>query len=502
MGFPRPRLHSRYDVVVIGAGISGLVCACTLAGRGLRVLLAEKHYRVGGYCSSFRRKKFHFDAAVHHISGCGKLSIVGSCFRNLGIQLGFTRLDPMDTLVFPGWSAQIPGAIEDFRSDLKARFPREQRAVDGFFQDLLRLYRAVLGNPRSGEILERYGALTLEDMLDRFFDEPRIRHILCGQWGYLGSPPGEISAVGMCQMLVNYWRDGAYYPEGGTQNFADAIGRKFVENGGHLLIYRGVEKIFVTGGRVSGVRLEDGKEIRTPLVVSCADPHQTFSQLVDHVPDRSYRQKLETLRISPSFFLLYLGVDAECRLQRLKRGFYFQSEEWNSENRWMYVSVPTELEPRLAPQGKQIVTVVLWLTEQERRETRDWSRFREAKTRQTLNWLSEFVPRLSRHIEVLETAVPATLNKYTSNFRGAPYGWAVIPSQSGTRRLAHETPVENLFLTGHWTIPGPGVCAVLASGWRLANRILAASRSPAGLHRSENPVPGSAGPALRERRFH
>jgi len=54
---------------------------------------------------------------------------------------------------------------------------------------------------------------------------------------------------------------------------------------------------------------------------------------------------------------------------------------------------------------------------------------------------------------------------------------ALTPQQSGMRRLAHETPIENLYLTGHWTIPGPGVCAVVASGWRVANRI--AAREPA-----------------------
>ena len=44
-----------YDVVVIGAGIGGLICAALLAKEKLRVLLVEQHYMVGGYCSTFRR---------------------------------------------------------------------------------------------------------------------------------------------------------------------------------------------------------------------------------------------------------------------------------------------------------------------------------------------------------------------------------------------------------------------------------------------------------------
>ena len=48
-----------YDAVVVGAGIGGLTCAALLARAGLRVLLVEQHYMVGGYCSTFRRNGYH-----------------------------------------------------------------------------------------------------------------------------------------------------------------------------------------------------------------------------------------------------------------------------------------------------------------------------------------------------------------------------------------------------------------------------------------------------------
>jgi heterodisulfide reductase subunit A-like polyferredoxin len=54
-----------YDAVIIGAGIGGLICANLLAREGLSVLLIEQHYMVGGYCSTFRRKGYTFDAATH-----------------------------------------------------------------------------------------------------------------------------------------------------------------------------------------------------------------------------------------------------------------------------------------------------------------------------------------------------------------------------------------------------------------------------------------------------
>ncbi|HDY75934.1 MAG TPA: NAD(P)/FAD-dependent oxidoreductase, partial [Candidatus Marinimicrobia bacterium] len=57
--------QNTYDAVIIGAGIGGLVCGCYLAKAGMKVLIAEQHSKPGGYCTSFRRKGFTFDAAPH-----------------------------------------------------------------------------------------------------------------------------------------------------------------------------------------------------------------------------------------------------------------------------------------------------------------------------------------------------------------------------------------------------------------------------------------------------
>ena len=89
-----------------------------------------------------------------------------------------------------------------------------------------------------------------------------------------------------------------------------------------------------------------------------------------------------------------------------------------------------------------------------------------------INYLEKFVPEIQDHIEVIDAATPKTLYRYTLNSKGAAYGWAVTVDQTWSNRLSHTTPFKNLFLAGHWTNPGPGICAVVSSGWRVANMIL------------------------------
>ena len=98
-------------------------------------------------------------------------------------------------------------------------------------------------------------------MLNAFFKNDELKMILSGQWGYIGLSPAQASAIGMCQMMVNYLKDGAFFPVGGTQEFANAIFKKFIDFGGHVMLSSKAEKILLNGKTAIGVKLQKGKEI-------------------------------------------------------------------------------------------------------------------------------------------------------------------------------------------------------------------------------------------------
>jgi all-trans-retinol 13,14-reductase len=82
------------------------------------------------------------------------------------------------------------------------------------------------------------------------------------------------------------------------------------------------------------------------------------------------------------------------------------------------------------------------------------------------------LPGLSKAIEVKEIGTPLTNVRYTSNYRGAVYGWDQTMNNSGQSRLAHHTPVKNLYLSGAWTKPGHGYGGVLWSGLECFGEIM------------------------------
>ncbi|HLG30477.1 MAG TPA: NAD(P)/FAD-dependent oxidoreductase [Candidatus Brocadiales bacterium] len=465
------QLAPSYDVIVIGAGIGGLVCGTFLAKASKKVLIIEQHHTPGGYCTSFKRKGFIFDSAVHHIGGCGRWSIVGRCLKELNISMEFYRLDPMDSLVFPSMRLDIPAEMEEYIALLQQKYPAEKDSIGSFFKDFTKLYWATINDDENSPLINKYKGLTFKETLDEFSDNDELKMLLSAQWGYVGSPPNEVSSIGMCQMLVNYLKDGAYYPKGGTQKFADAITKRFTELGGQLLLSSKVEKILLNNKAVTGVKLEGGREILADTIVSNIDAKQTFFTLTkDEEIEDAYLHKLYSMKESASFFLLYLGLGPDVNLSNLKRGFYHSDTSFSKDG-WKYISVPTRVDSTIAPVGKQIVSVVVSLRNSYN-DVQDWDTFKEDMKNSTIKFLETYVPNLSRSIEVIEAATPKTLERYTLNSKGAAYGWAVTPQQTGKERLPHETPIENLYLAGHWTNPGPGVCAVVSSGWRAANLIL------------------------------
>lgn len=436
------------------------------------MLIIEQHSIPGGYCTSFKRKGFHFDAAVHHIGGCGKWGIVGRCLKTLGIELDFYPLDPMDHLIFPNFTIEIPADLDQYVLRLQDRYPSEKDGIRHFFQEFIKLYRATFNNEKS-PVIDKYKNRTYSEMLDAFIKNDELKMVLSGQWGYIGLPPTQASAIGMCQMMINYLKDGAFFPAGGSQGFANAFFKKFIDFGGHSMLSSTAEKILSNGKAAIGVKLQDGKEIHSKLVVSNIDARKTFCELWEGNRDTAFVQRIKEMRESCSFFLLYLGVSEGADLTKLHRGFYHTATDASRVNDgWMYVSVPTKICSSLAPQNKQIISVVVYLEKGKYKDIADWKSFKESMIVSTINRLHEYVPDLEKYIEVKDAATPKTLERYTLNTHGAAYGWEVSVDQIGDNRLPHETPTENLYLAGHWTRPGPGICAVVSSGWGVANLIM------------------------------
>jgi phytoene dehydrogenase-like protein len=207
-----------YDVVVIGAGIGGLTAANLLAKAGLEVLLVEQHYMVGGYCSTFRRRGFVFDAATHFYPLLGNPdTITGRLLGDLGSTTEWVKMDPVDQFHFPdGSSFSVSADLDAYLADLKRLFPGEAAALDEFFAEVRRVYYLGLLHyfrDRETPQLEPYRDMTLREALERHFRDRKLKLLLAADCPHWGSRPERTSFVFDSMLRLSYFL-GNYYPRG------------------------------------------------------------------------------------------------------------------------------------------------------------------------------------------------------------------------------------------------------------------------------------------------
>ena len=132
-------IKDRYDVIIIGSGISGLCSAALLAMEGKSVLLLEKHFKAGGYTHTFKRENFEWDVGIHYI---GAVHNKGSFVRRLFDKVTNNNLkwnkmsNNYDRIIFPDRSYDFIAPKDQFIDSLKSSFPSESHAIDQYINIL------------------------------------------------------------------------------------------------------------------------------------------------------------------------------------------------------------------------------------------------------------------------------------------------------------------------------------------------------------------------------
>jgi all-trans-retinol 13,14-reductase len=506
-------MDEQFDVVVIGSGIGGLTAARLLAEFGSkRVLVLEQHYTLGGMMHEFTREaRYHFNTGVHYLTAGPNAALA---FLTDG-QLQLRRLpDDYDILHFPGFDFAVPASAEAFRARLKARFPDEADAVDGFFKAVDRAARGTVTRHIVSALPKAVRNIampvvewlfpdtfrSIRDVVARHFEEPAVRAIVSARWGLYGPPPGQSAFGGHAVVGLNGFSGGATHPVGGPKALGEAIISGLARFGVALRARQRVTGIAVQQGRATGVTVEDiptGRSytVAASAIVSAIGARNT-ARLLDPVVARPWRQAVQKLHGELGTLLLFIGFHrspAELGLRGENHWFMPDLDDdkgvgYPLGDGILFCSFSSLNNPAARSHTAEVMHFVdptlfaQWFGTEEASRPPEYHHLKAGLTERLLQRLEARWPGFRALVGFTELATPLSFITYQASAGGSFYGLPNSPDRLRSAVASSRTGVKHLHLAGQ-DAAGPGIEAALWGGVTAASAQLA-GRQAARMWRS------------------
>jgi phytoene dehydrogenase-like protein len=413
------------------------------------------------------------------------------------------RFSQRDADVYPSFGMAMSQVGRLVRPILEMTPPDPASMNPRALLDVLRIGR-LAGTMDTDERALHYRMLTLSaiDFLDRWFESPILKASMSIS-GIIGTFQG-VRSPGTAYVLLHHYMgdlDGAFrawgLSRGGTGAISVAIADAARSFGADIVTEAPVASVAIRGGRVKGVVLEDGRELRASTVVSGLDPHRTFLRLVgaSHLPDefvddiRRFRMRGSSGKVNlaldglPDFTSrpgngphLRGDITIAPSIPYLERAFDDAKRGAFSRRPFMDIVIPTLSDPTVAPPGKHVMSIFVQYAPYHLTEGPDaWPAQREAFGDAVIATLAEYCPNLPDIIRHRQVLTPWDLEQTFGLTEGNIFHGELGLEQLFFQRPApgwarYRTPIRGLWMCGSGTHPGGGIMG--APGRNAARTIL------------------------------
>lgn len=514
-----------FDAIVVGAGHNGLTAAALLQQAGLRTVCLDFKLYAGGMASTVELfDGFRFEiagsvqvptsAVVSDALGLGDLptvdlDVMSVQLRGVGDDPLVYYTDPMKLLTHLN---DVHGAeAVNGMAGLMAWCQAPTRALGRFeaaqlpktLDEMFACATNEFERQAISDIL--FGSVT--DVLDRYLPDREKHGALRGMLAFLAvnttyrgpATPGSAAALAFGLAVPDENATLIKKFRGGMGAVTEHLLQMFTAAGGELRLRTKVDEILVDGGRVTGVRLEDGATLSAPVVVSNLAPDLTVNQLVDGsaIP-ADIRERFARIDHRGSYVQMHFALDGPPTFAEPYEvlndpeyqsaiGIFTTPEElqqqWEDSRRGevpadpaIALQIPSANDPTLAPPGKHAVSAFsLWFPLSE--EIAGYGALKTEMGRRVIDKITRLAPDFEKLILRHTTFTPKHMGTMF-NAPGGDYCHGLIhPDQMGPNRpgpkgyVDQPIPIAGLYLAGAGCHGGPGITFI--PGYNAAQQVLA-----------------------------
>ncbi len=516
-----------YDAIVIGGGHNGLVAGAYLARAGKKTLVLEKRHLVGGASVTeevfpgFKFTVFSYVVSLFRPEIVRELNLPAHGLTILPLESTLTpTLNGDDYLYRDGdhyqtlrniarFSRRDADAYDDYGRSMyfmaKAVkyilgvIPPDPTALHPKdLMGLLEMARHFLGlGQEQLYMLAKLMTMSAADFVEQWFESEPLKATLSAS-GIIGTFLGPRSP-GTAYVLLHHYMgeiDGAYrawgFHKGGTGGLAEVLATAARAQGAEVRCNAGVARVLTAGGRTTGVVLDNGDEIRAPLVLSSLDPKQTFLRLVDpgQLPDdlvgavRRFQtfgssgkvnlalDRLPELGCRPGVGRHLAGaVSISPNLDYIERAYDDAKYGHFSKQPYIDVILPSMIDPDMAPPGKHVMSCFVQYAPYRLADGEWTDAKREAFGDAVVDVLARYFPDIRDIILHRQVLTPVDVERITGITEGNIFHGELNLSQLFFLRPAagyakYRTPIKGYYQCGSGTHPRRRHHGRAGAAWR------------------------------------
>ena len=520
-------VDKKYDVIVVGGGHNGLVCATYLAKAGRKVLVLEANAALGGASATSEfSDQFSVSSCAHWLFQLNPEVASDMGLKGHGLELAARDLNTIalaedgnhltigvNTLEGAGVTDEDRKAFVAFNKQmlkfsklLSGAFNRRApKLVEGNLTDRITLAKLGLGMKMLGKTdmsdLMRLALINIYDVMEENFENDLLKAAISLD-SLLGSHMGPRSPNTVYGYLYRrmgdiYGFNGPAVVRGGMGAVGEALGNAAKTAGVDIEVSAAVSKINVDVDRATGVTLADGRVVDADMVVSNADPKTTFNKLVGLTNiETGIARRVKSMRMKGDAAKLHIALESlpdftgltkdqigqrlliaptmdyiELAFNACKYGEYSKAPA-------MDISIPTIHDPSLAPDGKHVMSVIVQFAPYELEG--GWGSHKDDFKNLVIDRIADYAPNLKDKIIASELLTPADLEDRFHIHGGHWHHGEISLDQILTMRpfpgaSQYGTSVDGLFLCSAGTHPGGGVMGL--AGHNAAKEIIKRGKS-------------------------
>jgi all-trans-retinol 13,14-reductase len=456
------------DVLILGAGISGLTCAILMAESGRSVVVLEQHSIPGGYLQQFRRKFTTFDVGFHWVGS----TLPGRPFHTLLQHLQIAQdvefepypADKAIEVRSRGETFAFPTSYDAFIEKAHARWPSERQAIDELIADVDEttsryrwFHQKRVGN-YDDSLFSKSDRMSLADRLEGRISDPVLREML-GLVSYnIGLRDHEIPWSKFALVFRSNFDDTSRV-RGGGAGVVEALMKRGRELGVEYRFREGAAHLECEKRRVVAVETEKGNRIVPGMVLGACHPKTIFRMIDDDAIGADYKERIFRMRDSRGAIQLFARLKRP--LTSIGREGILLGDEPPIGPLLVLHPDDGRLEAMAYADQKKFEK---WRNLPVMRRGKDYEAYKMSLAKEMLARIAKVVPEVEDAIEDLYTATPLSDEWYTRNERGAVFGVSHDIGQQGMDRPMPRMRIKNLWFTGH-SITMPGIMGVMINAF-------------------------------------